>query len=324
MLGYAYQLGHVPIGAEAIEQAIELNGAAVEMSRNAFRFGRLAAHDKAAIERMIGAATTGAAEDADAGGHRRLPRRAAHRSTRMRRWPSAIARASRTWPRSSASRRPAAPGSPRPSARGYYKLLAYKDEYEVARLYASPAFEKALGEQFEARAQARVPSGAAAAGAARQGHRRAAQDALRRLDAARVPPAGQGQAPARHGLRRVRLLGRAQARAADDRRLREADRRDRRSGFTPRPTRTAWRSPRSPSTSRASATSRSATTRPPRRARRHCSTSCAIPRRPRSRRLSRAGVPYRAPADRRPTLRPQLADRRGSSMLLALNRNPQG
>ncbi len=36
-------------------------------------------------------------------------------------------------------------------ARGYYKLLAYKDEYEVARLYASPEFEKALGEQFEAR-----------------------------------------------------------------------------------------------------------------------------------------------------------------------------
>src|SRR5436190_19850058 len=36
-------------------------------------------------------------------------------------------------------------------ARGYYKLLAYKDEYEVARLYASPEFEKALGEQFEGR-----------------------------------------------------------------------------------------------------------------------------------------------------------------------------
>ena len=46
LLGYAYQLGHLPIGAEAIEQAIVLNGAAVEMSRNAFRFGRLAAHDR--------------------------------------------------------------------------------------------------------------------------------------------------------------------------------------------------------------------------------------------------------------------------------------
>src|SRR5581483_4279289 len=45
ILGYAFQLGHVPIGSAAIEQAIELNGAAVEMSRNAFRFGRLAARD---------------------------------------------------------------------------------------------------------------------------------------------------------------------------------------------------------------------------------------------------------------------------------------
>ena len=45
LLGYAYQLGCVPIGSAAIEQAIELNGAAVEMSRNAFRFGRLAARD---------------------------------------------------------------------------------------------------------------------------------------------------------------------------------------------------------------------------------------------------------------------------------------
>ena len=47
LLGYAYQLGCVPIGSAAIEQAIELNGAAVEMSRNAFRFGRLAARDAA-------------------------------------------------------------------------------------------------------------------------------------------------------------------------------------------------------------------------------------------------------------------------------------
>ena len=56
LLGYAYQLGYVPIGADAIEQAIELNGAAVEMSKGAFRFGRLAAHDMGAIERMIGPA----------------------------------------------------------------------------------------------------------------------------------------------------------------------------------------------------------------------------------------------------------------------------
>ena len=49
------------------------------------------------------------------------------------------------------SKAPGRTGLAEAVARGYHKLLAYKDEYEVARLYASPAFEKALGEQFESR-----------------------------------------------------------------------------------------------------------------------------------------------------------------------------
>ena len=223
LLGYAYQLGHVPIGSAAIEQAIELNGAAVEMSRNAFRFGRLAAREPGGDRPRSSAPDT----------HQRRPSR--------RRWTSIVAfRADQLAEYQDAalaeryrarvarmaeierSKAPGRTGLAEAVARGYYKLLAYKDEYEVARLYASPAFEKALGEQFECAPQTRVPPGAAAAGAPRQGHRRAAQDALRRLDAARVPPAGEGQGPARHGAGRVRLLGRAQARAADDRRLREA------------------------------------------------------------------------------------------------------
>src|SRR5262249_42242966 len=60
LLGYAYQLGHVPIGSAAIEQAIELNGAAVEMSRAGLRLGRLAAHDMRAVERLMGAGAAAA------------------------------------------------------------------------------------------------------------------------------------------------------------------------------------------------------------------------------------------------------------------------
>ena len=66
LLGYAYQLGCVPIGAAAIEQAIELNGAAVEMSRRAFRFGRLAAHDMAPSS-AHGPGEAAARRSADAG-----------------------------------------------------------------------------------------------------------------------------------------------------------------------------------------------------------------------------------------------------------------
>ena len=151
LLGYAYQLGCVPIGAAAIEQAIELNGAAVEMSKGAFRFGRLAAHDMGAVERMMGPAKTERAKDADAGRHRRLSRRVAHGLPECGAG-RPLSRARRQAGRDRAQQgAPAARASPRRPREGYYKLLAYKDEYEVARLFTDAAFDKALGDQFETR-----------------------------------------------------------------------------------------------------------------------------------------------------------------------------
>ncbi len=150
LLGYAYQLGHVPIASASIEQAIELNGAAVEMSRNAFRFGRLAAREPGAIARLIGADTTTPPKPVT------LESLVAFRAEQLAEYQDAtlaqryrervarIAEIERT-------RAPGRGGLAEAVARGYFKLLAYKDEYEVARLYASPAFEKALSEQFEQR-----------------------------------------------------------------------------------------------------------------------------------------------------------------------------
>src|SRR5262249_49336194 len=51
MAGFAWQKGLVPLSREAVEQAIKLNGAAVDMNLRAFEWGRRAAHDLAAVER---------------------------------------------------------------------------------------------------------------------------------------------------------------------------------------------------------------------------------------------------------------------------------
>ena len=150
LLGYAYQLGHVPVGSAALEQAIELNGAAVEMSRNAFRFGRLGAHDPAALARVLGQAGVAAPKSASL--EDLIASRASYLADyqdealaeRYRQRIAQIAEAER-------NKTPASSGLADAVARGYHKLLAYKDEYEVARLFTHPAFEAALSEQFEAR-----------------------------------------------------------------------------------------------------------------------------------------------------------------------------
>ena len=150
LLGYAYQLGHVPVGSAALEQAIELNGAAVEMSRNAFRFGRLGAHDPAALARVLGQAGVAAPKSASL--EDLVASRASYLADyqdealaeRYRQRIAQIAEAER-------NKAPASSGLADAVARGYHKLLAYKDEYEVARLFTHPAFEAALSEQFEAR-----------------------------------------------------------------------------------------------------------------------------------------------------------------------------
>ena len=199
----------------------------------------------------------------------------------MRRWPSATARASRSMAEVERSKAPGRSGLAEAVARGYYKLLAYKDEYEVARLYASPAFEKALGEQFESRRK--LEFHLAPPLLARR-DKDTGEPRKMRFGAWMLPVfrlLAKGKRLRGTALGCVRLLGRAQARAADDRRLREADGRDRRAPDAGRRTPRRWRSPPWRSTSRASATSRSATTRRPRRARRPCSPSCATPRPPR-------------------------------------------
>jgi indolepyruvate ferredoxin oxidoreductase len=147
MLGFACQLGHVPVGPAAIEEAITLNGAAVEMNRNAFRVGRLAAHDGKAVEAMMPVEKKPAAKTET------LDEVIAHRVGLLTDYQDAsyAARYEATVRRLAGAEKDKAGGRAglaMAAAKGLYKLMAYKDEYEVGRLYSAPAFKEALSAQF--------------------------------------------------------------------------------------------------------------------------------------------------------------------------------
>jgi indolepyruvate ferredoxin oxidoreductase len=145
MLGYAYQLGLLPLTAAAIEQAIALNGEAVAMNHAAFRWGRRAATDRAAIEALAQPAADARdeARTLSQSFEEMVARRVefltayqnADYAARYRRRVEA-ARAAE------ATQTPGKCGFAEAVARYLFKLMAYKDEYEVARLFADPAFLK--------------------------------------------------------------------------------------------------------------------------------------------------------------------------------------
>ena len=149
MLGFAFQRGAIPLSLEAILKAIELNGAAIEMNRLAFSWGRLAAHD---LPRVVSAARfkSSGSVPAKPTGDETIAFRARFLTDYQdeayaKRY---LADVERVRVAEAAS----APGSHELTeafAKGLFKLMAYKDEYEVARLYADGEFARALKEQFD-------------------------------------------------------------------------------------------------------------------------------------------------------------------------------
>jgi len=150
LLGYAFQLGKLPVSAKALEEAIELNGVAVQRNLDAFGWGRFAAQNPQDLENLLSSVT-------------QLPEAAARPKT----LDDVIARrvefltdyqnekyAGGYKSRVEAIRRletEHAPGSSALAnavAQGLFKLMAYKDEYEVARLYTGEAFKRQLESTF--------------------------------------------------------------------------------------------------------------------------------------------------------------------------------
>ncbi len=151
MLGFAWQLGLVPVSLAALTRAIELNNVAVEANLLALSIGRLAAGDPAALDVLdttrAAAHTTSAAAPLDELIADREARLVAYGGARYAKRYRALVDAARA--AESAATHDAATSLTRAVATTFYRLLAVKDEYEVARLYSDDAFRTALEGQFE-------------------------------------------------------------------------------------------------------------------------------------------------------------------------------
>jgi indolepyruvate ferredoxin oxidoreductase len=150
MLGMAFQKGLVPVGSEAINKAIELNGTAVKMNQAAFLWGRRAAVDLAAVERLIGpkaevAKSARLSQTLDETIERRVEFLTGYQNAGYAsRYSSLIEKV-----RDAEARIRGHGGLAEAVARYYFKLLAYKDEYEVARLFTDGSFKQKVASMFE-------------------------------------------------------------------------------------------------------------------------------------------------------------------------------
>ncbi len=146
LVGYAYQLGALPLSAAAIEQALELNGEAVAMNVAAFRWGRRAAADLKAVEANVPRPeAVDPARKLSQSFEEVVERRVAFLTDYQNRAYAARYRALVERARAiEIAKAPGKTGFADAVARYLFKLMAYKDEYEVARLYADPSFERQI------------------------------------------------------------------------------------------------------------------------------------------------------------------------------------
>jgi indolepyruvate ferredoxin oxidoreductase len=152
MVGYAFQLGAIPLSAAAIEQAIALNGEAVAMNRAAFHWGRRAVVDRATVEKLAKPATAIASdarrlsESFEETVERRVKFLTAYQNAAYAaRYRNLVGKVKAV----EAARTPGQCELTETVARYLFKLMAYKDEYEVARLYTDGAFLKQVETEFD-------------------------------------------------------------------------------------------------------------------------------------------------------------------------------
>jgi indolepyruvate ferredoxin oxidoreductase len=164
IVGAAYQAGALPISADSLEQAIRLNGVSVDMNLLAFRWGRMAVVDARRVESAVDTATgkveaprvlsveaqalvnaTGAQGELRRLLEIRVPELIAYQDAPYaRQYTDFVSQVSRE----EAQKTPGRTGLSEAVARHLFKLMAYKDEYEVARLHLGAALQAELYARF--------------------------------------------------------------------------------------------------------------------------------------------------------------------------------
>jgi indolepyruvate ferredoxin oxidoreductase len=148
MLGYAFQKGHVPLSEAALVKAIELNGVSVAFNKAAFNWGRTAAHDLGSVTKL-----TTPAKVIEFKRIQTLDDLIAKRVELLTAYQDAnYAKQYKSFVEQVRAEEAKLGKGTRLSeavARYYYKLMAYKDEYEVARLYSDGAFQQKIAGMFD-------------------------------------------------------------------------------------------------------------------------------------------------------------------------------
>jgi len=151
MVGCAWQLGLVPVSMQALLRAIELNGVKIEENKRAFAWGRIAAANSEAVNKLLVGARPQAAETLDKTIERRSEFLVGYQNDALaNRYRDLVERVRTTEAAVSSG-----DALSRAAARVYFKLLSYKDEYEVARLHTRDDFLASIATEFGAKAKLR-------------------------------------------------------------------------------------------------------------------------------------------------------------------------
>ncbi len=151
MTGCAWQQGLIPVSLDALHRAIELNGIKVEANKQAFTWGRIAAHDPVAIEKLLGTNEATRSESLDDMIEIRREFLVGYQNAALADRYAALIEKVRAAEASIGN----GDSLSRAVIRAWFRLLSYKDEYEVARLHTSPEFLASVRRDFGDKAKLR-------------------------------------------------------------------------------------------------------------------------------------------------------------------------